>query len=146
MRATTCLLLIVSVGAMSLPGLPGGRAFSGEPALAPIAANAPLPAFVKDVQPLLTKYCFECHRGEKAKGGLAFDTFRDERTAIGRPQAWEQVLDNLESGLMPPEGKPQPTNDERALVIRWIESRVLKIDCSKVDPGRVTIRRLNKTE
>jgi len=123
MRARTCLVLLVSAGALSWPGFTGRCAFCDEPALAPIAANAPLPAFVEDVQPLLTKYCFECHRGEKAKGGLAFDTFRDERTAIGRPQTWEKVLDNLESGLMPPEGKPQPTNNERALVIRWIESR-----------------------
>ena len=146
MRARTCLLLIVSAVAVSWHGLPGRRASSAEPALTPIAANAPLPAFVKDVQPLLAKYCFECHRGEKAKGGLAMDTFRDERTVVGRPQVWKKVLDNLESELMPPEGQPQPTDDERALVIRWIESRVLKIDCSQVDPGRVTIRRLNKTE
>jgi len=47
---------------------------------------------------------------------------------------------------MPPEGKPQPTDAERALLIRWIDSRVLKIDCSRVDPGRVTIRRLNRVE
>ncbi len=146
MRARARLSLLVSAGASSLRGLSGHLALSDEPALAPIAAAAPLPAFVNDVQPLLTKYCIECHQGEKAKGGLAFDTFRDERTAISRQQTWENVLDNLESGLMPPDGKPQPTNVERALVIRWIESRVLKIDCSKVDPGRVTIRRLNKTE
>jgi hypothetical protein len=119
---------------------------SAEPKLLPIAANAPVPAFVKDVQPLLAKYCFECHRGEKAKAGLAFDAYRDERTAIGRAQVWEKVLDHLESGLMPPEGNPQPTDDERAVVIRWIESRVLKIDCSQIDPGRVTIRRLNRAE
>ncbi len=146
MRVRTVLLLcIAAIGAVS--SAPGDRcALSAEPALTPVAANAPLPAFVQDVQPLLTKYCFECHRGDKAKGGLAFDAFRDERTAIGRPQAWEKVLDNLESGLMPPEGKPQPTAAERALVIRWIESRVLKIDCAKVDPGRVTIRRLNRIE
>ena len=146
MRARTCLLLLVGIGASLSLGLSDRHVFSDEPALVPIAANAPLPAFAKDVQPLLTKYCYECHQGDKAKGGLAFDTFRDERTAIGRPQAWEKVVDNLESGLMPPEGKPQPTDAERALVIRWIDARVLKIDCSKVDPGRVTIRRLNKIE
>ena len=86
MRARTYLLLLVCAGATLSLGLSGRRAFSDEPALAPIAADAPLPAFAKDVQPLLMKYCYECHRGDKAKGGLAFDTFRDERTAIGRPQ------------------------------------------------------------
>jgi hypothetical protein len=138
--------LFVSAWAISWYDHTGRRAASAEPALAPIAANEPIPGFVKDVQPLLAQYCFECHQGEKAKGGLAFDTFRDERTAIGSSQAWKKVLDNLESEMMPPDGKPQPTDAERALVIRWIESRVLKIDCSKVDPGRATIRRLNRTE
>ena len=146
MRVTTCLKLFVSAAVMTWLGLPGRRAFSTEPALAPIAAGTPLPEFVNDVQPLLSKFCFECHRGEQAKKGLALDTFRDERTAIGRPQAWEKVLENLQSGLMPPEGRPQPTPEERAVVIRWIDSRILKIDCSHVDPGRVTLRRLNKTE
>ncbi|HEY2253973.1 MAG TPA: DUF1587 domain-containing protein, partial [Planctomycetaceae bacterium] len=146
MRARTLLLLLIAAAARSWACFPDGRALSAEPALTPIAANAPLPAFVQEIQPLLTKYCFECHRGNKPKGGLAFDAFPDERTAIGRRQTWEKVIENLQSGMMPPEGKPQPTDAERALVLRWIDSRVLKIDCSKVDPGRVTVRRLNRIE
>jgi len=146
MRARISFSLLVTAATLLALGPGGGYAPAAEPALAPVAANAPMPAFVQDVRPLLSTYCFECHKGDKAKGGLAFDAFRDERTAIGRPQAWEKVVGNLESGLMPPEGKPQPTDAERALIIRWIESRVLKIDCSKVDPGRVTIRRLNRIE
>src|SRR5262249_6381508 len=117
-----------------------------EPALKPVPADAPPPAFVKDIQPLLKKYCLECHSGDQAKAGLTFESFKDERTALGRRQVWEKVSDQLEAAAMPPEEKPQPTDDERALLLRWIEARVLKIDCSHPDPGRVTIRRLNRTE
>src|SRR5947207_6339063 len=117
-----------------------------EPALKPVAAGSLPPGYIKDVQPLLTKYCSACHQGEKPKAGVAFDTIRDERTALNRRQVWEKVLDQLQEGAMPPEEKPQPTDDERSLIMRWIESRVIKIDCSNVDPGRVTVRRLNKTE
>ena len=123
-----------------------GSVCAAEPAIQPVPANAPVPSFVKDVQPLLAKYCSECHHGEKAKGGLAFDTFKDESTAVSRRQDWEKIARQLDSEMMPPVGKPEPSDDERALLIGWIESRVLKIDCSKVDPGRVTIRRLNKAE
>lgn len=125
------------------PWLP---ARADEPALKPVAATAPLPGFIKDVQPLLTKYCVACHQGEKAKGGLALEVFRDERGALSRRPVWERVAAQLESGAMPPDEKPQPSDDERALIMRWIEARVLHVDCSKVDPGRVTIRRLNKNE
>jgi Protein of unknown function (DUF1592)/Protein of unknown function (DUF1588)/Protein of unknown function (DUF1587)/Protein of unknown function (DUF1585)/Protein of unknown function (DUF1595)/Ca-dependent carbohydrate-binding module xylan-binding/Planctomycete cytochrome C len=138
-----CLIAIAAACAVA-SGAQSLRA--DEPALKPIAAGTPAPAFMKDVRPLLAKFCFECHQGEKAKGGLALDLFRDERAALGRQPVWEKVLDQLDTGMMPPDRKPQPTDDERGLVMRWIESRVLKIDCSKVDPGRVTIRRLNKSE
>lgn len=134
------------LAATAVAVLAGLAAIASEPALKPIAADAPVPAFVKDVQPLLAKYCAECHQGDKAKGNLAFESFRDELAAIGRRKVWEKVLDQLEDQVMPPQGKPQPTDAERALVVRWIEARVLNIDCSKPDPGRVTIRRLNKTE
>jgi hypothetical protein len=124
----------------------GRCAMAAEPALKPVPADAPIPAFIKDVKPLLTKYCSECHQGEMAKAGLAFEAFKDERGALNRRQVWEKVSDQLEALAMPPEEKPQPTDDERNLILRWIEARVLKIDCSKPDPGRVIIRRLNRTE
>jgi hypothetical protein len=132
--------------AASLLALASVAVCAADPTLKPVPADAPGPAFAKDVQPLLAKYCSECHSGEKAKGGLAFETFKDERTAVSRRQDWERIARQLESEMMPPVGKPEPTDDERALLIRWIESRVLKVDCSKVDPGRVTIRRLNRAE
>jgi hypothetical protein len=138
--------LILSGLASIALGMAGRSARAAEPELKPVAADAPLPAFVKDIKPLLNKYCAECHQGEKAKGGLAFEAFRDERAVFNRRKVWEKVQEQLESLAMPPDDKPQPTDDERTLILRWIESHVLKIDCSKPDPGRVTVRRLNRTE
>jgi hypothetical protein len=49
-------------------------------------------------------------------------------------------------GGMPPEGEPQPDPQERRLLSQWIQS-VFAVDCSAPrDPGRVTIRRLNRAE
>lgn len=135
-----CLLSVCALA------LPLALALGDELGIRPGPAGAPPAAFVKDIQPLLAKYCSECHRGEQPKGGLAFETFRDERAALNRRDAWQRVAENLTAGAMPPDDKPQPSDAERELILRWIESRVLKIDCSQIDPGRVTIRRLNRTE
>ena len=138
--------LIIRLGAAACFCTSALRLCAAEPALKPVPANAAQPGYLSDVQPLLTKYCVACHSGEKPKAGVAFDTIRDERTALNRRQLWEKVFEQIEDGAMPPDDKPQPADEERAVITRWIDSRVINIDCSKFDPGRVTVRRLNKNE
>ncbi|MSR60192.1 MAG: DUF1592 domain-containing protein [Planctomycetaceae bacterium] len=119
----------------------------GDPPLEPAPASAAAASFENDIKPFVTKYCFECHQGEKSQGGLALERYMTEAEVLKHRDVAEKILDNLESGLMPPEGKPQPTDAERQRVIGWIEAHVLKINCDgPIDPGRVTIRRLNRSE
>src|SRR5437016_13574082 len=47
---------------------------------------------------------------------------------------------------MPPERKPQPSADERRRLETWIKQDVFGIDPKNPDPGRVTVRRLNRVE
>ena len=48
---------------------------------------------------------------------------------------------------MPPKKKAQPTTAEKEFVIGWIENALTKVDCTAPkDPGRVTLRRLNRAE
>ena len=49
---------------------------------------------------------------------------------------------------MPPERrKEQPTQEERDQLFRWINETASRIDCTGAhNPGRVTIRRLNRFE
>lgn len=88
---------------------------------------------------LLKEYCFDCHGDGESKGQVALDQPMELGT-------WERVINALERGEMPPKKKRQPTAAERAELIAWIEKDPLKCDCSKPDPGRVTIRRLNRAE
>jgi hypothetical protein len=108
-------------------------------------ASAATVTYQGDIKPLLGRYCYGCH-GEKKKGDLDLRTFADESVVKKNPAVFEKVLDNLESQEMPPEGKPQPTKSERARITGWIEASVLGCDCNHPDPGRVTIRRLNRAE
>ena len=57
------------------------------------------------------------------------------------------MADNLRSATMPPQNKPQPTPQELDALNTWIDVAVFKVDCNgPKDPGRVTIRRLNRSE
>src|SRR6185503_5699074 len=47
---------------------------------------------------------------------------------------------------MPPRKIPQPTAAEVDGLRKWIFTEVLPYDASKPEPGRVTLRRLNRTE
>ncbi|RLS43185.1 MAG: DUF1587 domain-containing protein, partial [Planctomycetota bacterium] len=48
---------------------------------------------------------------------------------------------------MPPVDHPQPADDERQKMIDWINSHAMTLKCDEaVFPGRVTVRRLNRSE
>ena len=108
-------------------------------------AALPSPDFVRDVKPLLTQFCVPCH-GEKKKAGLDLRPYADAAAARNAPDVFTKVLRNLEAYEMPPEDRPQPKPAQRKLIARWIETEILRCDCNHPDPGRVTIRRLNRVE
>lgn len=102
--------------------------------------------FAKDVRPVLNEYCFNCHNDQKHKGDVVLEKFADESAVLADRTTWEKVLKNLRNRQMPPEEKPQPGEDQRQFVAKWIEAKLFAVDCDHPDPGRVTIRRLNRVE
>ena len=102
--------------------------------------------FARDIAPLMQKYCVSCHGGAKAKAGVALDAFKTHADVEKQLKTWEKVADNLRSGDMPPPGRKQPTPAELELLNAWLDSAVFKINCDLREPGRVTIRRLNRAE
>lgn len=103
-------------------------------------------SYERQVMPLLQKYCYNCHGNGKKKGDFAIDIYKVQADAVNDPKAWEKVLENVRSHTMPPEEKPQPRPEEKELISKWIESQVFACDCEHPDPGRVTLRRLNRAE
>lgn len=101
--------------------------------------------FAKKVRPRLDSYCVPCHSGQGASGGLdigAWKSAADIVRAAGKSTRAHQVLD---SRHMPPEGSRQPSASERAALARFF-LRTAEQECRTVDAGRVTIRRLNRSE
>ncbi len=59
---------------------------------------------------------------------------------------WWKTLKMLRAGLMPPKGKDRPSAEQVAALERWVKYTAFGIDPNDPDPGRVTLRRLNRTE
>ena len=102
--------------------------------------------YEKNIQPLLEKYCYDCHGDGASKGKVSFDTFKSHQEMLGRRDLWLAVLKNVRAGIMPPEKKDRPTADELRVLENWIKGDVFQIDPENPDPGRVTLRRLNREE
>ena len=101
---------------------------------------------IAEIEPLLGKYCYDCHGDGSSKGDLALDSFKTDPAFLSNRPVWWKVLKNVRAGIMPPAKKPQPTADEKVKLAAWIKYGAFGIDPQAPDPGRVTIRRLNRDE
>src|SRR5688572_21877823 len=115
-------------------------------ALPPAATAATEQEYKKQVEPFLKSYCFDCHGDGVDKGEVVFDEYTNFTAHAGNQKLWLAVWQNLQTQMMPPAKKPQPSDIERKEIIKWIERDVFKLDPANPDPGRVTIRRLNREE
>lgn len=99
------------------------------------------------IRPVLQQYCFGCHGNGKHKGDITLDKFATLEAVQGDRATWESVCDELSQGEMPPEDKPQPSKVEIAAITSWVrEALAFRDRTAPRDPGRVTIRRLNRNE
>ncbi|MBI5767084.1 MAG: DUF1592 domain-containing protein [Verrucomicrobia bacterium] len=110
-------------------------------------AAEPTLSYERDITPLLKKYCYDCHGDGHHKAGLALDDYATAADVRAARQKWESVLRHVARHEMPPDdGAAFPTNDERERIARFIEHELFQLDPANPDPGRVTLRRLNRAE
>jgi hypothetical protein len=71
----------------------------------------------------------------------------DQASVARNHKVWQRAVDAVDSEVMPPDGKPQPSAAERRVIIYWTDGVQKPPDCLlESDPARVTIRRLNRAE
>lgn len=103
--------------------------------------------FAKDIRPLLETYCWDCHADGESKGDVVLDKDPDESAIRKNRKLWTGALFHVEQWTMPPhDKKTQPTKEERELIVSWLDAQLNPVDPNNPDPGRVTIRRLNRVE
>jgi mono/diheme cytochrome c family protein len=130
--------------ALAAAGVDDKPASADQPATSKPAAGD---RFGELVRPILTNHCIKCHGAKKPKAGVNLAALTDSSSAWKKRKTWSRVRESLEEGLMPPEGHSRPSREEVEALLGWIEVTEETVDCeTNVDPGRVTMRRLNRTE
>lgn len=112
------------------------------------AADSPATPLPKaKLEPFFQEYCIHCHGPEKQKGDMRFDQAAWEIGDSATAELWQEVLNALNLGEMPPEDEPQPTNAELERVLEHLTSsmEVAKRRLSE-SGGDVALRRINRRE
>jgi len=99
------------------------------------------------VKPFLANHCSLCHNPRLKTAGLDFEALSTAESVARDPDTWDAVLLKLRSREMPPEGVAKPSDAALGEVTAWIERELDRADrLATPDPGRVTVRRLNRAE
>ncbi len=133
--------LALALGTMTAATL---RSVSATPSRTPQKTQAAAgPTFAKDVRPILLAQCLPCHGKVSPSAGLDLSKVATEAGARNDLGTLEKAMGRVMAGEMPP-GKPLPLGQRRAFQ-GWTEN-ALAAQCRLADPGRVTLRRLNREE
>lgn len=117
--------------------------------LCSVAQAAPQGTVVskETLRPFLDNYCIKCHGPKKQKGQVRFDEAAWEISDNDTAQRWQDVLDQLNGGDMPPEDEKQPATAELAAVLDSLTGSVVQARKRLTDHGgEIKMRRLNRRE
>ncbi|HUG54919.1 MAG TPA: DUF1587 domain-containing protein, partial [Vicinamibacteria bacterium] len=112
------------------------------------ASRAAEPVTFEDtVQPFLTRNCYACHNARLKNADVDLHSFGSAEAIVAFPDVWEKAVVKMRTRQMPPPPMPAPEEAAVAAVTGWIEAEIERAERAKPpDPGRVTARRLNRTE
>lgn len=95
---------------------------------------------------MINQYCVGCHNDKAKTGGLALDTV-DVGRAGENPDVWEKVVRKLGSRMMPPPGRPRPSEAVYDSFVSSLKTSLDRAAAAKPNPGRTdTFRLLTRTE
>ncbi|NQV27925.1 MAG: DUF1592 domain-containing protein [Rhodopirellula sp.] len=99
------------------------------------------------VQPLLKKFCFECHAAETTEAEVDLGKFSTIESMTRQTKVWIKIREMFDTRQMPPKDSPQPTETEHRLLAAWVKAFLLtEAKKHAGDPGPVILRRLSNDE
>ncbi|MBS0208223.1 MAG: DUF1592 domain-containing protein [Planctomycetes bacterium] len=100
------------------------------------------------VRPFFAAHCNECHGGKLQKGDLRVDTLPINFDSPKTMAHWEEIMNRINSGDMPPEDRPRPKADDVAHVAEWIAAQLHEAEVALQSIGgeRVSFRKLSREE
>lgn len=88
------------------------------------AADAEMEStFRERIEPLIRKYCFDCHNADEMKSGVRVDRLSsspDDRQIY----LWKAIQKQIDEGAMPPKEDAQLSVAERSQILDWIPKAI----------------------
>ncbi len=112
--------------------------------------------YTKEIRPLMTRKCYDCHNAEKKKGDVVLDRFENLDAIKAEPELWQTVLEKVQSYEMPPKKAGELSFSEFETFRNFLQElpKPNKPDCNQIASdrtinfyrGHVMSRRLNRAE
>ena len=112
------------------------------------AEAAPKAVIAPDsIEGFFENYCYDCHDSITAKADLNLEDLPRSIADSADALNWQDILDQLNAGEMPPRDKKQPTDEELALVVGDLTESLLEAQGMLRDSGgEIALRRINRRE
>ena len=108
------------------------------------AEGIPIP---KSIENFFETHCYDCHDEATSKGDLNLEGLTRSITNNTDALNWQDILDQLNAGEMPPKKKPRPPKDELAGVVGDLTEALQAVQKSLRDSGgEIALRRINRRE
>jgi hypothetical protein len=102
-------------------------------------------AIDRDHTQMLDQFCGDCHNLEDFAGGLAFELL-DTGNVLTDAETWEKVMLKLKAGMMPPQGKDQPSERQISNFINAVSGTLDNAWARQPYTGAPLLHRMNRTE
>ena len=103
--------------------------------------------YKSEIKPILQEFCYRCHTGDEAKSGLRIDHLNAASIRSEDVETWQDVLDQINQGEMPPPDEKRPTAAQLNDLTSWIETYLREAaDAKLYINDRVITRRLTRYE
>ncbi|MCE9606172.1 MAG: DUF1592 domain-containing protein [Planctomycetia bacterium] len=141
-------LLVVVVGAIA--SVVGSSAESPPKAQikTQITSPAEIAGYETVVKPFFVRHCHKCHDAAKSSGDLRIDDLALDYTSPKVMGHWEEIMNRINSGDMPPKSEPRPSPTDVAGLAEWIAGQLHEAEAVRQTAGaeRIAFRKLTREE
>ena len=100
------------------------RCYSPSVAALLLAVSVGLADAAEPFEAFLETHCIRCHGPEKEKGDLRIDRLSRDFKLGADTHHWAEMMEQVNSGEMPPKKEKRPTQDEMAAFVTSLDSRI----------------------
>ncbi len=102
--------------------------------------------YTNEIRPLLETHCGDCHWGDNTDADLNLEKYVTLDQLLEGRDKWRKVMVRVAAKEMPPEDSDPIADEDHSSILAWLDNLMNSVDCTDINPGRVTIRRLNRVE